>query len=776
MPLVVFIDDLQWGDADSAAVLLELLRPPDSPPLLFIGAYRTEDAGSSPLLRALLAAGPALDEGGADRREIAVSALSASEARDLAVTLVGAVDRAEQIAREAGGSPFFIDELARHIAGSSEAAALGATLDGVLLARIERLPDAARRLLETVAVAGRPINRTIAREAAEVGEKEQAAVSLLRAANLIRHSGASGSEQIESYHDRIRETVASNLPAEALRAQHARLAAALESSGKADPESLALHFRGAGLTERAAVYSVEAAGRAAQALAFDRAARLYRLALDLRPVAGPDARSLRALLGDALANAGRGSEAAEAYLAAARDSSASESLELSRRAAEQMLRSGHIDGGLETLRGVLEQAGMKLASTPALALLSLLWRRLRIRLRGLRFRERDASRVPPKDLMRIDTCWAVSVGLSQVDTIRAADFQARHLLLALDAGEPYRVARALALEAGHASTGGARARPRVRKLLSGAREIAERLNNPHALALVDLNAGVAAYMEGAFRDSVERLALAERTLRERCTGVAWELNTVQLYALRGLFFLGWLRELERRAPAFLKDARERGDLYAETHLRTRISYVLRLLSDEPEQALQELEEAMARWSHSGFHLQHFWDLVGHVEIALYSGDGAVAWRTILERWKPLRRSLLLRVQVARLVSLHLRGRAAVAASGPAALSAAQRDARRIEKEDAGWSGPLALSLSAAVACGRQRRGEAESLLAAAEQGFSAAEMALFSAAVRRARGMLVGGDDGRALVEEADDWMIRQRIRRPDRVAAMLIPGDWGPR
>ena len=200
----------------------------------------------------------------------------------------------------------------------------------------------------------------------------------------------------------------------------------------------------------------------------------------------------------------------------------------------------------------------------------------------------------------------------------------------------------------------------------------------------------------------------------------------------------------------------------------------RLLADEPVRARQELEEAMARWSHSGFHLQHFWELVGHVEIALYAG-GRGAWRAIRESWKP-RRSLLLRVQVACVISVHLRARAAVAAGGPAALAAAAlRDARRIEKEDAGWSWLLALSLSAAVACGRQRRGEAKALLEAAEKGFSAAEMALFTAAARRARGMLVGGDDGRALVEEADDWMIRQRIRKPDRIAAMLLPGGWGP-
>ena len=416
---------------------------------------------------------------------------------------------------------------------------------------------------------------------------------------------------------------------------------------------------------------------------------------------------------------------------------------------------------------------MKLAPTPARALLSLLWRRLRIRMRGLRIRERNATQIAPEELMRIDACWAVSVGLSQVDPIQGADFQARHLLLALHAGEPYRVARALALEAGHASTAGARARPRVQKLLSTAREIAERLNHPHALAMSDLNAGAASYFEGRFHESIGLFETAEQTLRERCTGVAWELNTVQLYALRTLFFLGWLRELERRAPAFLKDARERGDLYAETHLRTRISYIRWLMTDEPEKAREDLREAMERWSHRGFHLQHFWEWVGQVEIALYEGDAATACALVEKSWKALKRSMLLRVQMARILAWHLRGRSAVAAGGPGALAVAEHDAHRIEKEDAAWSKPLGLSLRAGVSCGRQQREEASSLLARAEAGFHSADMALFAAAARRARGLLMGGGEGRALVDGADDWMFRQTIRRPDRMAAMLVPGGW---
>jgi len=54
-------------------------------------------------------------------------------------------------------------------------------------------------------------------------------------------------------------------------------------------------------------------------------------------------------------------------------------------------------------------------------------------------------------------------------------------------------------------------------------------------------------------------------------------------------------------------------------------------------------------------------------------------------------------------------------------------------------------------------------------------MALFATAARRARGEVLGGETGRALVAEADAWMTAQSIRRPDRMARMLAPGAWRP-
>ena len=101
---------------------------------------------------------------------------------------------------------------------------------------------------------------------------------------------------------------------------------------------------------------------------------------------------------------------------------------------------------------MLAAVGLQLPSTPRRALVSLLAARARVRLRGLVFPSARAADLPAADLARIDTCWSVAVGLGMVDTIRGGDFQARHLLLALRAGEPYRIARALAFEACFSAT------------------------------------------------------------------------------------------------------------------------------------------------------------------------------------------------------------------------------------------------------------------------------------------------------------------------------------
>ncbi len=794
-PAVLSIDDLQWGDQESADLLAELFRPPEPVPLLLVLSFRREERQESVFLAELL--GSAFVRESAEIVDIPVDELAAADAGSLALLLLGgrsATHRAmaRTIARESDGSPFFVAELTRWaqgVGGDSATAAAsrtGMSLASLLRSRLGQLSSAAGRLLAVVSL-GQPLELGVAVEVAGLEAEAQVTLTALRAARLVRIRRSGSDDEIEIYHDRIREFVARSLERSAAAEFHRRLAVALELTGRADFETLAVHSREAGDREREARYVVAAADRANQALAFDRAARLYRTALDLG-VEGEESRRLRIALGDALANAGRGAEAAAAYLEAVDaergapergHGESRETVELLRRAAEQQLISGHVDDGLETLRRVLAAVGLSMPRSRAGALLSIALGRARLRLRGLAFEVREASEIPGDQLLAIDVCRSVAIGLSHIDPLRSMAFGTRHLLLALAAGEPYRVSLAVTWEAGFSAAGGVRNDDRTRRLLDTARRLAERADHPTALGLNQLGLGIAAYLEGRGERPLELFEGAEAILREQCTGVSWELATLSDYKVNLLILLGRLRRARAELPAVLKDAVERGDIYGESTLRGHSGTFMHLVADEPEAAEEEMRKLRAGSSREGFHVQHWMQLLGRVEIALYRGDAAGAWAVLGDTWPALVRSQLPRiVEVVAVEGLFLRCRGALAAmvAGVAPGRPARvlrRSLGRLGRLKHPYAKPFSLVIRAGIAATHGRRDEAVDQLAVAAEEFEALPMALHAAVSRLRRGQLLGGEGGRRLAAEAEDWMRGETIKNVERMADTLAPGRW---
>ncbi|HUQ04191.1 MAG TPA: AAA family ATPase [Kofleriaceae bacterium] len=757
-PLILTIDDLQWADTDSMALLREVLREPDAPELLLLLTARP---------------GPA----SAPFETLPLAPLPPDEARDLAQMLLGARrgDDAATIAGEAGGHPLFIQELVRHrqtVGGEGPAP----RLDEALGARIARLDAAARRLLEVICLAGGPIGQELSAHAAELELSAFARqVSVLRVASMVRTTGTRGWDRVEPYHDRIREAVVTRLDAPARRALHRRLALAFEGSATPDPEMLVLHWQGAGELVVAARHAVAAARRASESLAFDRAARFYRIALDLGPRgAGSSprdtpARELWELLADALASAGRGGEAAAAYFAATEDANQAEALDLRRRGAEQLLRSGHVDEGLEAIARVLEAVDLTMPRTPRRALAALLARRAQIAFRGLSFAERDVSTIPARELARVDVCWAASTNLGLVDFIIGAYFQSVSLMLALRAGDPARVVRALAAEATYSSAAGGPSRKRTAALVEKTRVLAERLGDPYSKAWVKLASGASAALEGRWNDGRDGCLEAEQMFRDECTGGAWEITTVRWFGALSIAYTGDLATLTRRVHEALRQADDRGDLYATVGQSTGQPNLVWLVADDPAQGRARLRDAMARWSRRDtFHVEHWWAMQADAHIDLYAGDGKAATAGLAARWSGLERSLIMRCQLTRIEAWSVRGRASLVAND---LRAAEADARRIARERMAWSAPVVAMLRAGIAAARGDDEKASTLLTSAVPGFEAANMALHAAIARRRLGALRGGERGRELVAAADAWLAGQGVRRPDRFAALLAPG-----
>ncbi len=797
LPLVLVIDDMQWSDADSVALLREVLRAPDAPGLLLLATARAVDVvGSS---------GPAPDAPApeellgalGDVRMIRLGRLELDEGRRLARKLLarvpwGGEDMAERIAREAAGHPLFIDELVRHALQTGEEGARTVRLEDALAARVDRLEGPLKQALDVVAVAGGPLRLDVVAQATslELGGIARAS-SRLRIANLVRTTGIRRVDLLDTYHDRVRAAVLARLDDDTRRTLHRRIAMAIEAHTPDDVDALVTHWRGAQDAAKASRYALAAAAHASDAFAFDRAARMYRLVLslespDARAAGGEtklgveDVRAIRTNLAIALSNAGRGGEAAQEFLAAAEGAPGEDGIDLRRRAAEQLLFSGHFDEGLAVLHQVLAAMGMEVPRTKRSALASLLVRRGQLRLRGLEFKERDVSECGEQDLRRVDMLAAISGSLGMVDTVRGADFQTRHVLLALKMGEPLRVIRALALEAIYSATAGTKSAERTAQIVARIRELAVRFpDQPLPMGWAIAGVAVPAFLEGRWKEAADRLVEAATIFREKCAGQTFALDSVNFYHLGALMHLGEMKELGRRIPMLLEEATARGDRYAMTQLRSGVLSIAWLARGDAAGARREADDAITQWSKQGTHLPHFLDVLAQAQIDIYEARPRAAHARVRDKWEALSKAFLLRVQFIRIKMLELRGRAALALGGAVAseMDACAREVERcaseIEGDSARWGMPLAQLLRAGVCALRGDRAGCMSLLATAENGFATERMGLHVAVCRHQLAeCLEATEKERAalLRAAAASWMQEQAIADPERLAHTIAP------
>lgn len=141
-PLVLVLDDLHLADRNSLALLVRVARGAAGERLLVLGTYRDADAVGTPLLTAI-----ADLRRDCDVERVPVEGLSVEEVAKL---LEGSPN-ARQIHDRTDGNPFFVRELARHLAERRDVADdVPESVNDVVLARVGRL---SRRSAETLAAA-----------------------------------------------------------------------------------------------------------------------------------------------------------------------------------------------------------------------------------------------------------------------------------------------------------------------------------------------------------------------------------------------------------------------------------------------------------------------------------------------------------------------------------------------------------------------------------------------------------------------------------------------
>ncbi|HXH85002.1 MAG TPA: sigma 54-interacting transcriptional regulator [Candidatus Tectomicrobia bacterium] len=329
-PLVVVVEDLHWTDPSSEELLGSLVADLPGTPLLFLATYR-------PGYRA-----PWIDRSFAT--QMALSPLSPEESDALVraaadAALPETVTRA--ILNRAEGNPFFLEELCRAVAqGRKPPASLGVpdTVEQVIGARVARLPDEARRVLECAAVLGREFRADLLAAIAPASDAVDVSLRTLTQQEFL-HARSAGPAPLHVFkHALTQEVVYAALQAERRQVLHGAAGRALESlfAGRLEEayDRLAHHFARSDDDAKAVDYLCRFAGRAARGDAHEEAIRA---------------------LGEALARADR----LPAYV---RDRCR---LEVALRLPESLLRLGRIE---ELCTGLLqERERLERVGDPALA-------------------------------------------------------------------------------------------------------------------------------------------------------------------------------------------------------------------------------------------------------------------------------------------------------------------------------------------------------------------------------------------------------------------------
>src|SRR6185503_751356 len=218
-PLIIAIEDIHWMDASSEA-LGEMFQSVEGVPLLLIVTYRP---GYWP---------PSLER--THLTQIALQPLGPEDSRSV---LGGFLSRerladpvCERIVSKAEGNPLFLEELARTVreqSGPSEDITVPDTVEEVLRARINRLPDRERRLLQSAAAIGKTVPVEVLAALAGAREEElRLLLNRLRAAEFLYEVGVDG--QYTFKHALTHEVAYGGIPPAERREIHARIVAVIE--------------------------------------------------------------------------------------------------------------------------------------------------------------------------------------------------------------------------------------------------------------------------------------------------------------------------------------------------------------------------------------------------------------------------------------------------------------------------------------------------------------------------------------------------------------------
>lgn len=237
-PVVVALDDAHWANPSTRALAEHLLELTDRAPLLLVAAMRPDPESEGWGLRLRM-----LADYSHRATQLAIGPLDDEESRSLLEALLpsGLDERPrEEIVRRAEGNPLYLEELlqvlveggnleqrAQWTVSLPSASRLSPELQALLVARIDLLPEPARRLVQIAAVIGLSFPRALLATVAGTTGLDGALRALLRA-DILREQRRYPEPEYGFRHNLFQDAALSTLTPTRKRELYARIAAAFE--------------------------------------------------------------------------------------------------------------------------------------------------------------------------------------------------------------------------------------------------------------------------------------------------------------------------------------------------------------------------------------------------------------------------------------------------------------------------------------------------------------------------------------------------------------------
>lgn len=763
---VVILEDVQWADEESLALLGDLLKPPGLPPMLLLVVLRSDEETPAAVRAACSRWQQAADVG----LNVALQELDEVSSRELADQLLPHLqeDSRQALASAVQGHPLLLELLALQPPDLAQTAR--ASVDETLMAVVNSASHGARKVLQTLCTAGAPMRHATALCACDVPpEAFSDAVGELRARKLVRNRRLGAFDGLEPYHGRIRRAVVASQSPDQQTALHQGVAEALAHDDAVDHELLAGHWERAGQPDRAGEAACRAARVAESALAFDKAARLYRWARELSGD-GADAFDLCMSEAAMLARGGQASKAAGVYAKAQQRVPEERRDEVAALVALNLIRGGRIEEGLAASREVVATMGIDLPLSERSALVGTSLQYMRRMLGGNRFRLREAREIRARELWEVDTLYLLGSSLSLPSLNHAFLLHMHHVRTAFRVGDASRVARALAMDASGMYYMGQAGK--IPAQLERARELTQGERQPEVVAECRFAEALVEQLLGHSEQVVTLCKEAEGLFARTVTDRGWVASTMKILRMLATLRSARMGEFMDETPALMVESHRSGEPYLWHQAQLYLAPTYYLARDETglaRDAIDDSESLIARLNTS---TNAWYWLAARLRADVYGAHDS-AFERFLERWRWLQDTGVLRAPNIALEALPVHAMVTLATCDDRALPKVLRRVERLERKLTRRDGAHQAALLAASRALRQ--GDC----ALASEGFQRAardcgkaQDHLSALAAQYMAGALQPGTprDERTDIERG---LARHGVVDPQRFVGCLLPGVW---